>query len=165
MSEDELEIAILEKYIAHYESVGDENRNKCARELDMREVLKEIEGVASEKVERHANLWLNRLAPRSPCKAKGVLRPCSDSNVSNTAHRFHARAFTDVINNQPSPAWDRVRELRNKIDERQRATSDGGATEAEKKDVLILSPNYHGVGIDLKEAWRRTKKLFKKDPT
>ncbi len=154
MSEDELEIAILEKFIAQYESVGAENPNKCARELNMREVLQEIEGADPKKLEHNAELWLSRLAPRGSGKAKGVLKSCSDSNVLNTTHRFHARAFIDVINNQPSPAWDRVRELRSKLEGK-------GA----KKDIFLLAPNYHGVGIDLKEGWRRTKKWFRKKLT
>lgn len=158
MSDDELEIAILEKYIERYESVGEENRNKCARELDMREVLTEIKGDATDNLEHTATIWLNRLAPPGSGKARGVLRRCSDSAVSNASHKFNARAFTDVINNQPAPAWDRVRELRNRLD-------DTATKQETGKDVLLLSPNIYGVGINIKEGWKHMKKWLKKNFT
>ncbi|MDR4459195.1 MAG: hypothetical protein MRJ67_01545 [Nitrospirales bacterium] len=112
MNEDELEIAILEKYIKQFELAGENNPNKCARELDMREVLRDIVGDKDQNLESSANIWHNRLAPRNPGKSLGVLRPCSDSTIMNTIHKYHARAFTDPINNQPAPAWDRIRELK-----------------------------------------------------
>ncbi len=65
MNETELEIAILKKYIDQHKLAGESN-SKCARELDMREVLKETIGDESQDLEYDARLWLNRLAPRSP---------------------------------------------------------------------------------------------------
>jgi len=149
ISDDELEIAILKKYVEQFEQIGENNPNKCARELDMREVLKEITSDDIQNLEFNAQLWHNRLAPRSSGKSLGVLRPCSDSTIMNTTHKYHARAFTDPINNQPAPAWDRIRDLQ---------------TKQEKPEELFqLNPNYHGVGLNLKVGWRRLVKLFKRN--
>lgn len=149
MNDDELEIAILKKYIEQFELVGENNTNKCARELDMREVLREITGDNTQNIELKAKLWHNRLAPRSHGKSLGVLRPCSDSTIMNTAHKYHARAFTDPINNQPAPAWDRVCELQ--------------AGQEKPEELIQLKPNFYGFGLNLKEGWRRFVKLFKRN--
>ncbi len=148
MNETELEIEILKKYIDQHKLANDSS-SKCARELDMREVLKEIIGDESQDLEYDARLWLNRLAPRNPGKSKGVLRPCSDGNVRNATHKFHARAFTDVINDQPAPAWDRIRELEPR--------------QEKAEELLQLNPNIYGVGFNLKEGWRRFVKFFKRN--
>jgi hypothetical protein len=150
MNDNELEIAILEKYIAHFKLVGEKN-HKCARELDMREVLREITGDDNQDIEFNAKLWHNRLAPHSPGKSIGVLRPCSDGTALHTTHKYHARAFTDVINNQPAPAWDRIRELQDKL-----------VTKENKEELLQLNPNIYGMGLNLKEAWKRIIKWFKR---
>jgi hypothetical protein len=149
MNEDDLEIAILEKYIKQFELVGENNPNKCARELDMREVLREICGDHDKNLESSAKLWHNRLAPRKPGKSLGVLRPCSNSSIMNTTHNYHARVFRDPINNQPAPAWDRVRELR--------------ARQERPEELLQLKPNIYGLGLNLKEAWRRLVRFFRKN--
>lgn len=149
MSEDELEIAILEKYINQFELAGENNPNKCARELDMREVLREIVGDKDQNLELSAKLWHNRLAPRNPGKSLGVLRPCSDSTIMNAAHKYHARAFTDLINNQPAPARDRIRELK--------------ARQMKPEELLQLNPNFFGFGLNLKEVWRRLAKFLGKN--
>lgn len=148
ISEDELEIAILEKYIKQFELAGENNPNKCARELDMREVLREIVG-NDQNLELSATLWHNRLAPRNPGKSLGVLRPCSDSTKMNAAHKYHARAFTDSINNQPAPAWDRIRELK--------------ACQEKPEELIQLIPNFYGFGLNLKELWRRLAKCLGKN--
>jgi len=149
INDDDLEISILKEYIEQYELVGDKNSNKCARELDMREVLKKITGDAGQNLESKALLWHNRLAPRNPGKSLGVLRPCSDSTIMNTSHKYHARAFTDPINNQPAPAWDRIRELQ--------------AGQEKADELLQLNPNLYGIGLNLKEGWRRFVKFFKRN--
>ena len=118
MTDDELEFAILEKYVArHQEAETAEPRatEKCARELDMRGVLRELTGEKGATLDYLAALWIGRLAPRSPGVSKGPLRPSSNSNLNTSSHKFHARAFTDPINNAPAPAWDRIRELREKV--------------------------------------------------
>lgn len=159
MNETELEIAILKKYIDQHK-LASESSSKCARELDMREVLKEIIGDESQDLEYDARLWLNRLAPRSPGKSKGVLRPCSDSNVLNAAHKFHARAFTDVVNDQPAPAWDRISELEEKI---KTIKNEEISNDMEKsEEMLLLSPSFYGIGFNLKEAWKRLVRWVKK---
>lgn len=43
MSDGELEFAILKKYIEKFELIGENNPYKCARELDMREVLGKLQ--------------------------------------------------------------------------------------------------------------------------
>ena len=152
MKQSEVELAILKKYAEQYDHVG-EAAPKCDRELDMRTVLKEIVG-DSQSLERDGRRWLDRLAPRTPGRTVGVLRPCSDGNVLNSTHKFHARAFTDPINNQPSPAWDRISELEERLAASQ--------NDEKGKEVLQLNPNFHGVSIDLKEAWKRIKHWFAK---
>ena len=149
MNEDDLEIAILKKYIKQFEHVGENNPNKCARELDMREVLREITGDHDKNLESSAKLWHNRLAPRNPGKSRGVLRPCSDSTIMNTTHKYHARAFRDSINNQPAQAWDRVRELQ--------------ARQEKPGELLQLNPNIYGFGLNLKEGWKRLARYFRKN--
>ncbi len=152
MNDDELEVAILKKYIAQHKLVGESNSNKCARELDMREVLKEIIGNDNQDLEYNAGLWLNRLAPRSSGKSKGVLRPCSNSTLLNSAHKFHARAYTDVINNQPSPAWDRIRELEEKLLTTKNEEISRNSDTDKSKGIFQLNPSFYGIGINLKEA-------------
>jgi len=54
MTDDELEIAILQRFVRQYEvgeTVDPDLRNKCARELDMQQVINELtkeEGQALE---------------------------------------------------------------------------------------------------------------------
>ena len=151
MNDNELEIAILQKYIAQFELVGEKNPNKCSRELDMRAVLREIIGDDNNDIETKAQLWHNRLAPRNPGKSRGVLRPCSDAKALHSSHKYNARAFTDVINNQPAPAWDRIRELQDKLD-----------TKEKKEELIQLNPNVYGLGFNLREAWKRIVKWFKR---
>jgi len=67
----------------------------------------------------------------------------------NTSHKYHARAFTDPINNQPAPAWDRIRELQ--------------AGQEKADELLQLNPNLYGIGLNLKEGWRRFVKFFKRN--
>ena len=149
MSEDELEIAILEQYIKQFELAGENNPNKCARELDIRDVIREIVRDKDQDLEMSAKLWHNRLAPRKPGRSLGVLRPCSDSTIMMAAHKYHARAFTDPINNQPAPAWDRIRELK--------------ARQQKPGELIQLNPNFYGFGLNLKEVWRRLAKCLGKN--
>lgn len=106
MTDAQLELAILRRYVEHHASVGTDAR-KCARELDMRQVISSATGgpTNDETVRR----WHARLAPPQPYP-EGVLRPCSDSTVNKGPHRFHARAFYEPGR---APAWDRIRELEN----------------------------------------------------
>ena len=50
----------------------------------------------------------------TPRASKGLLRRCSNSNLNTRTHKYHARAFKDPVNN-PTPAWDRIRELEEKL--------------------------------------------------
>lgn len=110
MTEDEIELRILRSYVNQHkaaELADPQLRNKCARELDMRQVLADIMGLSGAELDYTARLWHGRLAPQHS-SSKGPLRPCSDSQINKAAHRYHARAFTDA---DKAPAWDRIREL------------------------------------------------------
>lgn len=111
MTEDEIELRILRNYAEQHkaaELADPERRNKCARELDMREVVARITGHSGPELEYLARLWHGRLAPQQPAASRGPLRPCSDSQINKSDHRYHARAFTDA---DKAPAWERIREL------------------------------------------------------
>ena len=120
MTDDELELSILEKYVARHQVVEIAERratNKCARELDMREVLRELTDEEGANLVYKADLCIDRLAPPLLGSAKGplTLRRCSNSELNTSAHKYHARAFKDPVNNAPAPAWDRIRELRGMV--------------------------------------------------
>ncbi len=108
MADVELELKILQRYAQHHDAVGIHAR-KCARELDMREVISSIIGRPVEEVV--AQRWHSRLAPSSPYPP-GVLRPCSDSTINRSSHRFHARAYMEP---GKAPAWDRIAELESRL--------------------------------------------------
>ncbi len=112
MTDDELELAILERYLAHHESVlvsGSEVPDKCALELDMREVLAELTRRKGAELEYHAGRWHARLAPTPFAGGKaGPLKPCSNGQVRQVEHRFHARALSTAT-------WERIRELKKEV--------------------------------------------------
>jgi diguanylate cyclase (GGDEF)-like protein len=133
VSDNEIELRILQRYVDQHragELADPERRNKCARELDMREVVASITGESGPEPEYTARLWHGRLAPQSG--SRGPLRPCSDSSINKAAHRYHARAFTDA---DRAPAWERIREL----EARQPAPS-RGERELEQKFRILYSP-------------------------
>lgn len=110
ISGDELELLILRKYVDYHrkaELTDPSRKDKCARELDMREVIAEITGESGRELEYTAELWHAQLAPKAINK-EGPLRPCSDTRINNAAHHFNARAYRDGGN---APAWTRIREL------------------------------------------------------
>lgn len=109
MTDAELELAILRKYVEHYDAVG-ADAVKCARELDMRQVIPQVVGRPVD--EGITARWHALLAPRSPPYPAGVLRPCGDSTVNNGAHRFHARAYYEP---GKAPAWERIRQLEQQL--------------------------------------------------
>lgn len=108
MTDIELERAILQRYVEHYESV-DSSAPKCTRELDMRDVISDLTGRPAD--EPTAVRWHARLAPAKPYP-QGVLCPCSDSTLNNGPHRFHARAFYEPGR---APAWERIRDLESQL--------------------------------------------------
>ncbi len=86
MTDDELELAILRKYIEQHKKAAladPERQNKCLRELDMREVIAEISVDSGPSLEYTANLWLDRLAPPIHGVSKGPLRRCSNSKLNH----------------------------------------------------------------------------------
>ncbi len=118
MTDDQLELAILRKYIEQHKraEIADPDRHDmCLRELDMRDVLRELIDGDEAIIEYHAKLWHGCLAPPKPGVSQGPLRPCSNGELNRGPHRYHARAFTDPVNGYPRPAWDRIRELEAKL--------------------------------------------------
>jgi hypothetical protein len=108
MTDLELELRILQRYAQHHDAVGTQ-AHKCARELDMKEVISDI--IGSPAQEPVVQRWHSRLAPPSPYPP-GILRPCSNSTINNSSHRYHARAY---IEPGKAPAWDRIAELESKL--------------------------------------------------
>jgi len=93
MTDDEIELRILRSYIEQHktgELADPERRNKCARELDMREVIAKTTGESGPELEYATRLWHGRLSPQQ-AGSKGPLRPCSDSRINKAEHRYHAR--------------------------------------------------------------------------
>lgn len=151
MTDDELELAILEKYVARHqeaETTKPRAADKCAHELDMREVLHELTDKEGANLDYLAELWVGRLAPRSPGVSKGLLRSCSNINLNTSVHKYHARAFTDPINDAPAPAWDRIRELREKVSALRPVVP---TKELEQKFKILLSQPQEQKDFD---AWR-----------
>lgn len=143
MTEDEIELRILRRYVDQHkaaELADPERRNKCARELDMRQVIASITGESGPEVEYAARLWHGRLAPQQP-GSKGPLRPCSDSQINKVAHRYHVRAFTDA---DKAPAWERIQEL----EARQPALA-RTERELEQKFRILYSPAQMQLDFDL----------------
>ncbi len=117
-SDDDIELAILKNCIERHkviETSSQPNSDKCAREVDIRVPIRQATGALGQELDYLGNLWLGRLAPSTPGVSKGVLRPCSNSELVRGPHKFNVRAFTDPINSQPAPAWDRIRALEEKF--------------------------------------------------
>ncbi len=134
MTEDEIELRILRSYRDQHkaaELADPERRNKCARELDMRQVIASITGESGRELEYTTRLWHARLAPQQS-GSKGPLRPCSDSQINKAAHGYHARAFTDA---DKAPAWERIREL-----EARQPSLSKTERELEQKFRILYSP-------------------------
>lgn len=112
MTDAELELAILQRYVNHHDVVGTEAR-KCERELSMRDIISEIIGRPAD--EAVVKRWYSRLAPPSPPYPEGVLHPCSNTTVNKGPHRFHARAFYEPGR---APAWERISKLENEVPNR-----------------------------------------------
>jgi hypothetical protein len=111
MTDDELELRALEAYVARFEA--DPNApDKCARELDLRDVLAGLTGESGSRLDALAEVWLRRLAPVAAGNRPGPLRRCSHSVRNQAEHRFHLRAFQS---DSGSPAWDRIRELKRDV--------------------------------------------------
>lgn len=137
MTDDELELSILEKYVErHREAAELPGADKCIRELDMREVLREFTSEEGAKLDYRAGLWIDRLAPRSRGHSMGLLRPCSNGDINTSTHKYHARAFRDPVNGAPAPAWDRIRELQEKVSAQRPPVPE---KELEQKFGILLS--------------------------
>jgi diguanylate cyclase (GGDEF)-like protein len=143
MTEDEIELRILRSYVDKHkapELAAPKGGDKCARELDMRQVIASITGESGPELEYTARLWHSRLAPRQS-GSKGSLRPCSDSQINKATHRFHARAFMDA---DKAPAWERIQQL-----EASQPASAGPERELEQKFRILYSPTQMQRDFDL----------------
>lgn len=138
MTEDQLELAILEKFIEQYrkaETTTPRPADKCAWELDIREVLGELTGEHGAELVYSAGLWLDRLAPVSPNNLTLPLRRCTHTARNAGEHQFYARAFRDPTNEAPAPAWDRIRALRQAV-----GNTAAPRAELDQKFGILFSP-------------------------
>lgn len=105
MTEDELELKILQHFVDQHRRAGPDTSPhiKEAQELDMRDVLRELTGKIGDDLNYEADLWYTRLVVKpSPGVPVAPLRP------GKSGGRYRARAF--MIRGF-GPAWDRIREL------------------------------------------------------
>jgi hypothetical protein len=154
MTDDELELRILERFVARFDEaeVADPDRaSKCARELDMRDVLRELTGKMGPALDLEARRWLMQLAPGRPGSDPGPLRLCSNSRDRESAHQFHARAFLDPKASATS-AWNRIRALKKEMGLREQASQIAMSTTIR----LFISH-----ASDDKELARRVVALFR----
>ena len=137
MSDDEIELRVLQHYVEQYRmaSVKDpEVRDRCSRELSMRDVLRSLGHEGGPELDFDASFWLTRLAPEIGGTPKGPLKRCGDALARRHAHRYHARAFWD---GDRTPAWDRISELQGKLGRSAEATRH---KELEQKFKILFSP-------------------------
>lgn len=137
---DKLELEILKKYVAQHQaaSIADPQMlNKCARELDMRDVLRDLGGYEGEALQYHADLWLAQLAPSIPRSRRGLLRRCSNSELNSTSHRYNARAYIDEGPGTTNSAWKRIRELESKIPEQGLSVKGIESNFAKNKNIFL----------------------------
>ncbi|MDA2937875.1 toll/interleukin-1 receptor domain-containing protein [Acidobacteria bacterium AH-259-A15] len=123
MSEDELEISILEKYCSHFDEVWAKQQEtsttheKCQRELDMGDVIHEITGWTDSHLMSQKTIWFGRLAGSANHRPRKPLRTCSNRELQSGAHRWHAKAYTD---GGDYPARERLRNLKEQRADRSR---------------------------------------------
>jgi len=113
LSDKEIELHILLEAVTQYKKASTSDNlknNKCAREIDVSEVLEKITGERNYRI----NYWLNHLAPCNKPK-KGPLRRCSNSTVNTNKHKYHVRAFEYSSHKGFISAWDRIKEIREQI--------------------------------------------------
>lgn len=115
MTDDQLELEILKRFVAQHKAAGlAGEREKCAAELDMRIVLQELTRMQGDEVTYEAGRWFRLLVRRpSPTGKAAPLRHCSDIGKLRGEHQYHARAFMLPA---AAPAWDRIRELEEKLE-------------------------------------------------
>ena len=143
LGDDEIELAILQRYVEQYrvgEIADPDIRNKCSRELDMREVLHGLIDENGPELDHSTKIWLTRLASSKPYNIETPLLLCSDSRLNSNTHRYHARAFLNP-GKSSAPAWDRIRELEAMISDRKPVVI---PKELEQKfKILLGQPQEH----------------------
>lgn len=167
MTEDELEHSILNEYIARHREVKTATLpapDKCALELDMRDVIHRLTGEEGTNLEYKADLLIGRLAPPSPGVSKGPLKRCSNSDLNTSVHKYHARAFQDPINKAPSPAWDRIRVLEQILSIHGTVQGPVAPTkELEQKFSTLFSPSQDQKDFDLFVCYASEDRTFVTD--
>ncbi|MGE0591886.1 MAG: toll/interleukin-1 receptor domain-containing protein [Vicinamibacterales bacterium] len=110
MSEDELELGILSRFVAQHAEADRLNPDggKCLRELDLRQVLFDITAIQGPELDHLYRVWKRRLVGTQHGPFAAPLRACTDSSKNRTEHKHHARAF---LGDRPL-AWDRIAELK-----------------------------------------------------
>ncbi|HEV8394542.1 MAG TPA: TIGR02391 family protein [Vicinamibacterales bacterium] len=113
MDEDELELALAERFLAQHKAgeIADPKRtSKCARELDLRELLRELTGDEGASLDYETDSWLRRLtSPRRGGHAP--LKRCTDSTKNAGEHKFHLRAYFED-SGLPASEWaGKLREI------------------------------------------------------
>lgn len=110
MNEDQIELEILRRYVDQHRAAARDrgaDHDKCAEELDMRDVVRQTGAYPAEDLEYWARFWLDGLV------GAAFLKRCSNQSPHKPPHDFHARAWRSSTV-QPS-AWDRMRELAAKL--------------------------------------------------
>jgi diguanylate cyclase (GGDEF)-like protein len=136
MSDDEIELRVLQQYVEQYRTASSrdpEVRDRCSRELSMRDVLRSLGHAGGPELDFDASFWLTRLAPEIGGAPRGPLKRCSDALARRNAHRYHARAFWD---GDRTPAWDRISELQGKLG---RLVESASHKELEQKFKILFS--------------------------
>lgn len=104
MTDDELELKILQRFVDQYRKAvtGPNPDDKRARELDMREVLQGLTDKTGPDLDYETKSWHERLVEQPHGRPNAPLKP----GVSG--QKYSGRAFRSGT---IAPAWDRIREL------------------------------------------------------
>lgn len=108
MTLDETELEILRRFVAQHEAAGAKGEDdKCARELNLRQVVQGVTGKAGPDLDYHFRFWWQRLVGRPAAGYEvSLLRQCS------RGHSENARAY---MTGAHAPAWERVQELERQL--------------------------------------------------
>lgn len=135
MNDDELELKLLQECVAKYDrAMAESPDDKCAREIDVRGLLGSLTGHSGRELDVLADRWLVQLTSSKRSLNKGLLKRCTDSRVNTTTHKYRARAFQDLGNVPPAPAWERISELQKALH------GSFPSKELDQKFGILLSP-------------------------
>jgi hypothetical protein len=117
MTDDELGLSILKRFVARFdegEIADPDHANKCARELDMRDVLRELTGKTGPALDLEARQWLMQLAPGGPGQRPRAAPPVQQQPRPGISAPVPRRAFLDP-NATATSAWNRIRALKKEL--------------------------------------------------